>query len=65
MSEGYYRYVSLGMSLSGKAGKVSYFHSRCWLQLPVVAGSSAVRIVGKPPTSAMCYECRESIKEAD
>lgn len=61
----YYRYVSLGMSLGGNAGKISYFHKLCWLKLPTVAGSNAEKMTDIPPEDAICYECHLPIKRVE
>lgn len=41
----YYRYVSVGCSLSGVSGKVSNFHKECWERLPIVAGSATPQLL--------------------
>ena len=43
--EQYYRYVSVGCSLSRVSGKVSNFHKECWEKLPIVAGSATPQLL--------------------
>jgi len=46
----YYKYTSRGLSLSGKAGKVSYLHSSCHATMTcTTAGPSGQKMEGSPP----------------
>lgn len=51
------KYVSLGMSLSGKHGKVSWFHAECVPLMDVVAGGMPWVTEETPPEGAICRWC--------
>ncbi len=54
----YYKYVSQGLSLSGKAGKVSYLHCNCYqAMVTTTAGPEGKKTAGSPPAGAKCVWC--------
>ncbi len=60
----YVKYTSVGMSLSGRAGKVSYLHSYCYdIMNSTTAGPHGEEVEGDPPPGAKCAWCGKSIEE--
>lgn len=58
----YVKYTSVGMSLSGKAGKVSYLHTDCHATMnTTTAGPQGEEIEGNPPPGTICVWCRKPI----
>jgi hypothetical protein len=58
----YVKYISVGLSLSGKAGKTSYLHTDCYRAMNVTtAGPSGEIINGNPPSGVTCAWCGKSI----
>jgi len=57
-----YKYISLGLSLSGKAGKVSYLHEECGIALNCTLGPNAVITTETPPQDARCPWCGKAFK---
>lgn len=57
----YFRYTSLGLSLSGRAGKVSYLHESCYQEMNcTTVGPQGERLEGPSPSSP-CIWCGEEI----
>ena len=60
-----YKYVSLGLSLGGSAGKVSWFHDDCALKMEIVAGGNPEKTDEQPPKDARCYFCGKLLQEKE
>lgn len=59
----YVKYTSVGMSLSGKAGKVSYLHTACHDAMNMTtAGPEGEEIEGTPPPGVNCVWCGQPIE---
>lgn len=60
----YVKYTSVGLSLSGKAGKVSYLHTDCHNAMnATTAGPKGLEIEGDPPSGVKCVWCGKPIDE--
>lgn len=57
-----YRYTSIGMSLSGKAGKVSYLHDNCAVAFNATLGPNAEKTNETPPVDITCPWCRKGFE---
>lgn len=58
----YVKYTSLGLSLSGRAGKVSYLHIDCHRAMnATTAGPKGEVIEGNPPDGVICVWCGKPI----
>lgn len=58
-----YKYISLGMSLSGKAGIVSFLHDQCAIALNSTLGPEATITNEQPPEGAKCPWCGKGFEE--
>ena len=57
-----FRYVSRGLSLSGRAGNVSYFDADCYRAIILsTAGPTGRQIEGAPPAGTRCYGCGKEL----
>ncbi len=58
----YVKYTSRGLSLSGKAGNVSYLHTDCHTTMnQTTAGPEGEEIEGNPPPGIACIWCGKLI----
>lgn len=58
MDTAIFKYVSPGLSLSGRAGKVSYFDEHCYrAYIFSTAGPVGQQMEGAPPIGTRCYGC--------
>lgn len=55
------KYVSIGMNMTHKSGKVSYFHKDCVYCMPIVAGGEPKIVDETPPKDAVCRYCGKKI----
>lgn len=60
-----YKFVSTGMSLSGKSGKVSFLHEECAIALNMTLGPEAKITEETPPKDAKCPWCRKGFEERE
>ena len=60
-----YRYISIGLSLGGTSGIVSYLHDRCAQKFNMTLGPDAVPFDGEVPSNVKCPWCGKSLKEAE
>ena len=61
-----YKYVSLGMNLGRSgAGKVSYLHDSCAIELNLTLGPNAKKYEGEVPPNSICPWCRKSVLKVD
>ena len=57
-----YKYVSLGLNLGRTgAGKVSYLHDSCALQLNSTLGPNAEKYDGEVPPNSICPWCGKEV----
>lgn len=57
-----FKYVSRGLSLGGRAGKVSYFDADCYSAFILsTLGPTGQRLEGAPPTGTRCYGCGKEL----
>jgi len=59
----YYKYTSVGLSLSRKKGKVTFLHEECAIALNQTIGPDAIITNEKPPEDAKCPWCGKGFTE--
>jgi len=59
----WYKYTSVGASLSGRSGKVSYLHDGCHAAMVCsTAGPEGERQENAPPPASRCRWCSEPME---